>query len=451
MYFNEANQRHQTQENLQDSYSKNPSPCTSVFEYPKPTLGEIKITVDQKTVESLFYHAALLHQQFAQTQGFLHGQIPLEYIMQHYKEHITNHIQEFLLKFYVINYLYDEIRNKELVVVGDPQLTAITHDQKKIVYNFELTLFPDLQIFEWKHFPFKTPKRKNYKDLDHQAFSFLKDEREFSLENNFNEIQIGDWVFFSLLLLEENQQPLAAHTKQNFWFKIGNEETESLLRSIFIGRKLGDKFYTNNKGLQNYFSDQLDTNYLFELEILDIVPYKFFCIEQFKHHFKLKTQKEVHQKLIEIFSYRNDISQRREIVEESFKLMLTKHKFTLPATFIAHQEELIVEKIQGNPDYNVYRMQKDFNLRIRQLAEKQMKELIFIDKFSYQENIFATEADIKGYLNLMNRPRTKEFICFEFSSFKIQGQEVPIPLAALKKTCLREKAINHIIYHLTKK
>ena len=104
-----------------------------------------------------------------------------------------------------------------------------------------------------------------------------------------------------------------------------------------------------------------------------------------------------------------------------------------------------------NPDYHVYRAEKNFQDHVRNLAEKLVKEMIFIDKLAYHENITISDDDIKGYLNLTNRPRMKEFIYFDLPSFKIQGQEVPIPAEELKRICLREKAINYVIYHLTKK
>ena len=159
----------------------------------------------------------------------------------------------------------------------------------------------------------------------------------------------------------------------------------------------------------------------------------------------------MHKKMIEVFSYRNDISQRHAMVEESLQALLSKHRFSVPNSLILRQEKVLLDRIKYNPDYHVYRAQKDFLQQIHELAKKQIIETIFIDKMAYHESITVTDDDIKGYLNLSNRPRTKEFIYFDTPSFKIQGQEVPIPTEELRRFCLREKAINYAIYHLTKK
>lgn len=151
-----------------------------------------------------------------------------------------------------------------------------------------------------------------------------------------------------------------------------------------------------------------------------------------------------------MFSYRNDLSQRRATAEAAIKLLLSKHRFDVPENLIAHQQKLVLVALQSNPDYHVYRTQKDFKLRVQQLAEKQSRECILLDQFAFHENLQVSHDDITYYLNLIKRPRTKEFVYFEPPVTKIHGQEIPISTEELKNTCLREKTLNHIIYHLTK-
>jgi len=73
-----------------------------------------------------------------------------------------------------------------------------------------------------------------------------------------------------------------------------------------------------------------------------------------------------------------------------------------------------------------------------------------IQQLAYLEGIQITNADIKGYLNLMNRPRTSEFIYFEPPTTKFSGRETPISASLMIQSCLKEKTLNHAIYHLIK-
>lgn len=410
------------------------------------------VTVPAHIVDTLFHEAARTQQHSAQTHGFHKGTVPIEYIKQNYTENLIEHVKELLFKYCVINYLYEQIRLQKLMVVGEPRLSNIVLRPKEDAqFVFELSMFPELTVYEWKYFPFKAPKRKNYKDLDRQVDSFIEEEKRQIQQMSDETIGIGDWVGFSVSLIDEDENPLLPSLHEAFWFKIGSDDTESSLRTLFVGKKNGDRFVTDHKVLQNYFSDQLDSKHPFAIEITGALSHHYFDFDLFKRYFRIKTNKDMHKKLIEVFSYRQDMSQRRAMVEESVKALLAKHKYTVPNHLVLRQQKHLLERIRHNPDYHVYRAEKEFLSHVRNLAEKQVIETIFLDKLAYQENISVSDDDIKGYLNLTNRHRMKEFIYFDVPSFKIQGQEAPVPVEELKRVCLREKAINYIIYHLTKK
>ena len=157
------------------------------------------------------------------------------------------------------------------------------------------------------------------------------------------------------------------------------------------------------------------------------------------------------QRLVEVFSFRNDLSQRQLMIEESLKLLLTRHHFDVPKYLVLRQEKQVLDAVRDNPDYQVYRTQPDFRDYVWQLAEKQIKETILLDQLSHKENVHVKHDDIKQYLNLTNRARMKDFIYFEHPETKIAGREMPISSELLKQSCLREKTLNYIIHHLTKK
>lgn len=418
----------------------------------RPDFCYASVIVPAQLVDIIYHQAASSQQHSAQTFGFHYGTVPIEYIKQNFKENLTEHLKEVLFKYCVVNFLYEQIRTQKLVVAGDPRLHAIKlAPNQDSQFTFELSLYPELSIYEWKYFPFKAPKRKNYKDLDRQVETFVDYEKKNLQKMNHDELTIGDWVSFNLSFVDDKHNSLLEDFNQHFWFKLGQDDTESPLQSIFLGRKQGEVFYSNDRTLQEYFSHQLDTNYHFKIEITNTLPHDYFCFDQFKRTFRIKTNKDMHKKLIEVFSYRNDISQRHAMVEESFKALLSKHQMNIPNHLILRRQRILLERMKKNPDYNVYRVQKNFDDQIRKLAIKQTTEMVFIDRLAYHENIAVTDDDIKGYLNLLNRHRMKEFIYFDPPLFKIQGQEMPIPAEELKRICLREKAINYVIYHLTKK
>lgn len=411
----------------------------------------ISVIVPASLVDALYHEVSLCQQRSAWAQGFPRGAVPLEYIQTNFKSTIIEHLKEFIFKFYVTNFLYAQIHNNQLVIGGEPQLSSIVLEPHyDAIFSFECTHISDFIIHDWRYFPFKAPVRKNYKDLDKQVKLFLKLEQQKSELTQTHTIGINDWVNLTITLYGHNNEPLSDMLSQSFWFKLNNMELENPLCKILIGKAIGDSFYCNDHWLHECFSQQLDVDYLFHITVADIMPYYFFSIDLFKNHFRIKTNKDAHKKMIEIFSYSHDISQRLSTVESSLRILINKHPFTPPQHLLLQQQEILLEEIQKNPDYEVYRAQKNFTNNLIKLAERQLKELIIIDHLAYHEKVEVDDQDIKSYLNL-RRPKIKDFIYFDVPLSKIHGQEVPIATEQLKLTCLREKTINHLIYHLTKK
>lgn len=441
-----------TQSNQSQKEEKKTNKLSLKLEYPRHDFCYATVIVPSSIVDTLFHEAALSLQNGSPIFGFQHGNVPLEYIKKNFRKNLIDHLQELLFKYCVINFLYERIRHKKLVVVGEPRLKAIDLEPgKNARYVFEMNIFTELSIYNWKFFPFTMPKRKNYKDLDRQVDTIIQEEKAKLQKVDHDILAINDWACFEVTFTDKNHNVLCESFTQCFWLKLGNNDSDTSLQQIFIGKKVGDVFFTNHKALQICFSDLIDTNYTFKITIITALQYDYFCLDHFKRTFRIKTNKEMHRKLIEVFSYRKDMSQRHAIIAETFRSLISKHTFHVPNHLILRQQEKIIESIQDNPDYNVYRVQTDFEESVRNLAEKQTTEAIFIDKLAYHENLSITDDDIKGILNLANRPRMKEFIYFDLPAFKIKGQKILIPAEELKRICLREKTINYAIFHLTKK
>ncbi len=420
--------------------------------YSEPSFCSLAILVPATLVDALYQQAVIAQKRTTPAFGFHKRETPSAYIEQNYQTNLIEHIQEFLLKYLVMGFLQKEIHRKKLLVAGQPRLISIDlKPGSDASFNFELSLFPTITFQEWKYLPFKAPKRKNYKDLDRQVETFLHEEISAKEKYSNDGIDVGDWVNYSLCLLNNDLNPVIGNQCINLWLRVGDEEPDKPFQELFLHKKNKEKFCSSSSILQDYFTDALSTQYNFEVAVHDIVPNAYFCLDQFKQHFRIKSNKEMYQKLIEVFSYRNDLSQRRTMVEESLKLLFSKHRFEIPNHLVLRQQKKVMDAIQYNPDYHVYRVQPDFKDAVRELAEKQAREEIFLDQLAYEEGIDVSHTDLKNYLNLTKRPRTKEFLHFDPPMTKIRGQEHPVLNEELSRVCLREKTLNHIIYHLTKK
>lgn len=424
------------------------------FEFSTTTknTGQATITVHQDVVAILIDIALKDQQKILRPSGIDQQNITNSFIKENYTNSILKHLKEFLLKFCVIDFLYQQLEKNKIPFGGNPSLQNCSlMYNSNAQYVFDLYLTEQIAIGEWKLFPFKSPKRKNYKDLDKQVEYFILEEAVNAEKSITDTVCLHDWILFSLTPLTQEEQPLTKSLTTLYWFKMADEEIDSPLKELFLGKKVHSTMVTHNQGLQNFLSNSLVSDYGFRVTILAIVPHQYVCFNQFKSFFKVKTQKDLHKKLIELFSYRNDISQRRATVEEALKLLMNKHIFSIPEQLVAIQKHEILSSIKQIPDYNVYKRQADFNTRVHELAVKQAHEMVLIDQIAYHEGITVSLQDMKGYLNLTKRPRLRDFLYFDLPKTELDGQQVPISVQQLKKYCAREKTINYIIYHLTKK
>lgn len=437
---NEANKR--------SSGKKLVTSIHSIHNVLSPIATAVTICIGSKIVRLLFERSALSLQKYDHSLGFKQGETPIDFIKKNYTHHLLEHVQEFLFNYCIMNTLCKEARVKHIIYLGDPQLTDIQiTSNDSALFLFVLNTAQPIKIDDtWHNWAFKAPKRKNYKDIDRQVDYFIEKETE-NLETYKPEdgINFNDWVRLTITLVDENGLPFFKKFSQNFWLKISEEHAENSLRDLLLGHKKGDTFVVHDCYLQNYFSPHQKSDDQFHISITHHLSHSFFCFDNLSSHFQLSTREELHNKLIEVFSYRHDVSQRRATAEQALALFLSKHNIVIPQHFLHDATQRVLQTVQQNPDYDVYRKQKEFKQWITQLAEKQLKESIMIDALAYHESIDITQDDLIYFLNNALRNRTREFLYFEPYIEIRNGLYTLIPEEALMQSCLREKTLNFVI------
>ncbi|MBD3273649.1 hypothetical protein GF385_04865 [Candidatus Dependentiae bacterium] len=415
-------------------------------------LFRAEILVDSSQVKSIYNQTLRVFQRETLLPGFKKESAPIPYIEKNFKNSIENNIKNYLFKHYVLDYLMDNIRKEKITIANYPRLINIKFlPNKQMSFTFDLSVACPLELKEWKFFIFRAPKRKRYKDLDKQVSLFIKRESNIFKNKKAEIVDEGDWVLFEANLVNNKNQIISGPFKSLFWIKINNKYVKKPFQASLVGKKVNESIITNSLPMRNEFSkEQENNNFPYKVTIKKIVKGRSFSLESFKDTFKLKSKIEIHNKLIEVFSYRNDISQRRAIIEEIFHLLLSKHRFEVPKHFSVRRQEDILNYLKKHPDYNVYKQNKDFHKQITMLAEKQLKEEILIDQIAYRENLEINHDDIQNYLYLFNNNRLREFVYFKPILDKIDEVEEPLQTGLLKQYVMREKTLNHVIHELTK-
>jgi FKBP-type peptidyl-prolyl cis-trans isomerase (trigger factor) len=412
-------------------------------------LKKLSIAVDPKLTNIVYDETVEIFKK-QNIGGFFPKNVPNEYVKEFFKNEINTKMKTYFFNFHIVNFLIDEIMKKKIFVSNYPRIKEIfIENNNKIIYNFDASIVDPIELKEWKDFSFKTPKRKGYKNLDKQVNHFL--EKEFILSKNKQRhvVENNDWVCFNASMLTQKNELISPYLTSTFWIKVKNQEILDDLKEIFLGKNLGETFTVNSLEQDEITQEPSNHQYNFLIDIKEIVKGMIPSLESFKSMFKLKNKSNIHNKLIEIFSYRNNQSQRKSVVEEIFHVLLTKHRFEIPKHLMIRRQENILTSLKDHPDYQAYRSQDNFSEYLTLLAESQLKEEIIIDQIAYSENIQVDIKDIVNYLYLFSNKQLHEFLYFKPTIEEIEYANKPINTGLLKQTIMREKMLNNIVHRLT--
>lgn len=408
------------------------------------------ITATADLVAPIMSHMTDMYRTYAALPGFEHNELPRSYARTYFAKEIERDTQQFIFKHFVFDYLLSELTKNHIVITNWPRLTQVESAQSgTLTYRFVLSCPQELSLKEWKHFVFKQPRRKNYKDLDNQVAAFVKEGSDLLRTKNKSVVEPGDWVNFHTQLLDPATQVPLLDYQHSYWLHITEDSVSSALQESFMGRNIGETFATPALPFTStIYNDQQEPCH-YAITVKSITKGQHLSLDFFKNTFRLKTRVDVHKKLIEVFSYRNDISQRHAIVEELFHLLFTKHRFEVPKHTITRKKEMLLKSLRKQPDYQVYKSDKNFNRNVEQLAEKMIKEEVMIDNIAHEECIALEADDIAQYLHLFNHERLREFIYFKPLIDNIEESDTPLHEGILAQAALREKTLNYIIYTLS--
>ena len=411
----------------------------------------LSIAVPQDAVDAAYEEVFEAQRRSGSAVGFKQGEIPIDYVRRTFSKQATSHLKKFFLKQCVIDFLYSEIRARKLALAGEPLLGIVSIEPKKeATFRFDATPAEQLVLRHWKNTPYKSIGRKHYRDLDRQVEDLIQTELE-NAEKSDGKIDVDDWVCLEISPLNYKDKPIIGGHKGVLWVKIGCEAADEPFRKTLLGLKSGNRFKTDSSALRQFFGSDAIKAYAFDVLIAGVVDHSVLSIPHLKRHFKIKTNPEVHSKLIEVFSTKNDLPLRRAIVDETLSRLLKRYPVCPPEDSVIQQRDNLIKEMQDSPDYAVYKKRSSFEDMILRLSERMAREKILIDQISYRERIRVSRPDIEAYLNLTKRDRTRDFIHFRPPESRIDGQEMPVPNAVMALCCLREKTLNYAINCLTKK
>ena len=408
----------------------------------------LTVEVDPTILAHVQDHITRTYSNYTILPGVSCRKLPLSYTRQYFANEITRDVKQFILNHFVSEGVLSYLEKAKIVAANWPRLSSITGTvEDGLTYLFSISRAPRLKIEDWSEQSFVCPQRKNYTDLDSQVENFIAAITVPEETEKRRELSHNDWVCFSSYLkTPTSNKEIPIH--KDYWLHTSAPHIPAAITQAFMGKKEGDRFSAPISLLNNQPPSQVTTGYSFTILIKKIVPHGQMTATDLADCFNVHGREELHDKLIEVFSFRNDISLRRSIIEELFYMLFSTYRFDIAPHAVTRRKESLLAALQGNPDLLVYTKQKEFIPHLTRLAENKLKEEAIIDTIATKEKISVTQDDIAHYLQMSCHDRLKDFVYFTPLDDDADITSDPISHHLLARSVRREKTLNLIIKRL---
>lgn len=383
--------------------------------------------------------------------GFEKGRIPEAYIKEHFKASLLAHTEKILFYFYAQDIFIKSLAAKGVYI---PKIFSFEKEINLATFAVRFTYQQTSHLLDSEKTYFdegkkvKFPERKKYKDLDRQASLTFAQEQQNKENTKVLIVEEGDWISIKVQLIDDKGEIIDERLSLKLWVYITSEGIDREIRATFLGKKKGEQFSVRAFFLEELLStDFLDHTFL--VTIQDHISHLYFDFAQFEEAYGFHGQ-DVIEKMIEVFSLRNDISLKKEKSQLVLKHFLEKIKISLDQETIFEHECMIKNRIVKNADYLLYQSDTNFLSNIKKLACRQAMEKILIDYLIYKYEIKTEYPPIYAYLNVLQRHRLKDFLYFDTANLYDSTMKfIPIFDHTITQMSLREKAVEYLIAKLS--
>lgn len=410
----------------------------------------ITIAVPQDIVEKFIIFLLQKKRDVISMSGLHAGVVPINYIKKNYEHSLVTHLKNIFYHFYVLPLLVQELRLQGAYIPKIFDFHFICNmETKEIVFSYAYIK----NLLEYVYFPeykrIKFPERKKYRDLDKQAKWIIDSEQKNKELYSYGvSIDEDDWVCIRIFFIDDHKNIIDERVYGLFWLYITNEIIDRELCSLFFGKKKGDVFFTNGESLAKslglFFID-----HEFMVVIVDHVSNKYFITENFRHVFGYDN-KVTFEKIVEIFSLKNDIPLKKEKSQIALQFFLEKIKIYVEKDIMDEHELILKNKLLKNADYLLYQGELNFDTNIKKLSCRQSMEKILVDYLIFFYKLESSSQLLYWYMNILQRPRLKEFLYFDANYlYDTHHKSQLIQNVFIEQIALRERVIEYMIQKLS--
>ncbi|MFH2046661.1 MAG: trigger factor [Pseudomonadota bacterium] len=383
----------------------------------------------------------------AKLKGFRQGKAPRSVLESFFKKDVHADVSNKLLKDSFI----DAIREKDLKIIGDPQIEPPQLDEKSpFKYEATIEIRPEISDIDFKGLNLKKSIYPiGEKEIEAQLKMLQKNLAQQKTIEEARPAATGDYALITYEGFKDGEPFKETEKTENYTMKIGLGNFTNEFDNNVIGMNQGE-----NKEISIHFPEDYHNPKLANLDIVfnvtlneireEILPE--IDDELAKNFGENKTLDElknmIHQNLKIGYDKRVD----QELNEQIFKDLISKSPFEVPETMIQYELENIISDAERSFAYHNTTLEAmGFTKEILKekyidVAEKQAKRHLILDKIIEQEKLTLKDEELDDGFKKMSEEFNQSVE--EIKQFYIQNTD---RLNYFKQTLLEKSAINLIL------
>lgn len=328
---------------------------------------ELKVTLDDKEIESYLDHAAKEFAKNVQIKGFRKGHVPRNIIEENYGKDI---LIDVMLDLKLSNIYQKALEQEKIIPISSPKVDIL--DKEKMIIQFTTASKPEVDTKGLDKVKVKKDEKKvAKKDLDLELENMLL--RFAEIKEVERKSKNKDEVVINFEGFDEKGEAINNTKGENYPLKLGSNSFIPGFEDGLVGSKKGDKKDLDLEFPKDYHAEDLKGKKVtFKVEVLKVNETTLpelneELIEKISH--KKQSKEEFLKDLENRLQERNSQQSKTKAEEELYSKFLEKAKVTVSDLMIKDEESQFSRELEQNAQ----RMQMPFDNYKEILASKEGK------------------------------------------------------------------------------
>lgn len=356
---------------------------------------ELEIIVPKSLYEEELNQEFKTAQQHISIKGFRKGRVPINLIKQLYGKEI----EEDFIGEYATKLFKDATEKENIKFVGKPIFKDYQKKDNEVVFLFNFDVIPEFELKEYKGLKIYEPiHRVTDEEIEHEInhrrlySAKVQDAEQVNDEHTIVAIDI-------IPLDQETLEPLPNGKIQSTTILLSSETVPSDLKSLLIGKKVGDEFVYNPHINEPSAPDEIVKIKVKHISQLILDEFNDEFVKQYTRG-RLSTTEEFKEEIGYYLQEKWDMRTNDEMVKQVIKQLVDAHEFDLPQTVLYEtalklSEDFLKKYGENYPQLKGKQPQELIEDFIP-IAESQVKWAIIKKKIIEKENLQIEDYDIES-------------------------------------------------------